>query len=188
MTVSEADLATTSLLDKRYAQALFELADGQALDGVARDLTDLRAELADSADLRRVCASPMISRDDRLKAVAALGEKSGFGELTRKFLGMVVMNNRLAAIDGIAQAFLAEVAERRGLQAIEVSSAAPLDDTRKAALETNLNQALAARTSLTFTVDPALLGGVVIRAGSKLIDASLKTRLDRLGRILKTAA
>jgi F-type H+-transporting ATPase subunit delta len=183
-------LAVTShsLIARRYASALFELADGPMLDSVARDLEAVQGMLATSEDLRRMAASPLVSRTERVAAIEAIAAKAGLGDLTRKFLGVVATNNRLAALDGIATAFLGDVAARRGLRQVHVTTARPLDDGRRQALEASLNQALAARTSLTIRVDPSIIGGLVIRVGSQLIDASVKTKLDRLGRILKTAA
>ena len=118
----------------------------------------------------------------------AIGAQARLGDLTKRFLGVVVENNRLADLDGIASAFLHEVSSRRGLREVEITVARPLDDGRRAAIEDALNRALAAKTIMSVRVDPAILGGIIIRVESQLIDASLKTKLDRLGRILKTAA
>ena len=185
----EADLTSThTLVARRYAEALFELAEGPALDGVARDFETLKAMIAGSADLRRAVSIPLISKDSLNSAIQTIARQAGFNDLTRKFLGVVARNHRLADIAAIADAFLAELATRRGFAQVEVISATPLSDVRKAAIEASLNQALAAKTQLSLTVDPALIGGLVIRIGSRLIDASVKTKLDRLGRVLKTAA
>ncbi len=180
--------STHTAVARRYAEALFELAEGPALDGVARDFETLRAMLAGSPDLRRAIATPLIPKDSLNAAIQAIAKDASFGDLTRKFLGVVARNHRLGDISAIADAFLAEVANRRGFAQVEVTSAQPLDETRQAAIESSLNQALAAKTQLTLKVDPAIIGGLIIRVGSRLIDASIKTKLDRLGRVLKTAA
>ena len=177
-----------SLIARRYAKALFELADGPMLDTVARDLEAVQAMLAGSDDLRRMAASPLVGHTQRVAAIEAIASAAGLDDLTKKFLGVVATNNRLAALDGIITAFLGDVSTRRGLRQVYVTTARPLEDARRQALEASLNQALAARTSLIVRVDPSIIGGLVIRVGSQLIDASVKTKLDRLGRILKTAA
>jgi F-type H+-transporting ATPase subunit delta len=183
-------LAVTShsLIARRYAHALFELADGPMLDTIARDLTAVRELWAESPGLRRMAASPLVDRATRVATIEAIATSAGFDDLTARFLGVVATNNRLAALDAIAAAFLDDVSDRRGLRQVDIVSARPLDEGRRKALEAALNQALAAHTSLTIRVDPSIIGGLVIRAGSQLIDASIKTKLDRLGRILKTAA
>ncbi len=180
--------STHTAVARRYAEALFELAEGPALDGVARDIEALRGILAKSADLRRIVASPLVSGKGREAAIKAIAEQAQFGDITRRFLGVVAHNNRLGDIGDIVAAFLSEVADRRGLKQVEVTSATPLDEGRRAAIEAGLNQALAAKTVLTLKIDPAIIGGLVIRVGSRLIDASVKTKLDRLARVLKTAA
>ena len=173
---------------KRYAGALFGLAEGVALDVVARDLAALQQMLADSADLRQLVASPVVGHAAQAAVINALAEKAGFDGLTRRFLGVVAANHRLFALEAIAKAFLAELATRRGELQAEVISARPLSPAQVSAVENGLNKALSAKTTLVQQVDPALLGGLVIRVGSQLIDASLKSRLDRLGHVLKTAA
>ena len=177
-----------SLVARRYAQALFELADGQALDGVAQDMAALRAMLAESADLRGLVKNPTVTKADRLKALESLSGKIELGDLAKRFVGVIVENDRLADLDTIASVFLHEVSRRRGQRDAEVTVAQPIDEARRAAIEAALNKALAAKTIMSIRVDPSILGGMIIRVGSQLIDASLKTKLDRLGRILKTAA
>ncbi len=177
-----------TLVARRYAEALFELAEGPGLDGVAREMEQLRTLLSENAGLRRAMFSPAVPRAAKQKAIEALAAQAGFGGLSRKFVGLVGRNNRLADLGAIAHAFLDEVADRRGLRQVEVVSARPLDEGRRAAIENSLNQALAARTVLTLRVDASLLGGLVIRIGSRLLDASVKTKLDRLGRVLQTVA
>ncbi len=177
-----------SLVARRYAQALFELADGQALDGVARDMAAVRAMLAESEDLRDFVKNPTVAKPDRLKAVEALAAKGEIGDLARRFLGVVVENDRLADLDAIAGAFLHDVSVRRGERDVEVTVASPLDEARRTTIADALNRALAAKTVLAVKVDPAILGGIIVRIDSQLVDASLKTKLDRLGRVLKTAA
>jgi F-type H+-transporting ATPase subunit delta len=167
---------------------LSSLAEGPGLDAVSRDLVALRAMLEQSDDLRRAVASPMVTHEERTRVIQALSAGSGFTDLTRKFLGVVARNNRLGEVIAIIDAFLADVAKRRGQLEVEVTTARALDEHRLAQIESNLNSALDAKASLVVKVDPTLIGGIVVKVGSRLIDASVKTRLDRLGRILKSAA
>jgi F-type H+-transporting ATPase subunit delta len=180
--------SSEALIAERYAGALSALAEGPALETVAQDLKTLRAMLSDSEDLRRAVASPMVTHEEHARVIQALSAGAGFSALTRKFLGVVAGNNRLGAIIAIMDAFLADVARRRGQVEVEVTTAKALDEKRLGEIEHSLNTALAAKATLKVTVDPALIGGIVIKVGSRLIDASVKTRLDRLGRILKSAA
>ena len=177
-----------TLLAMRYADALFASATGATVDIVARDMADLRRLLAESADLRTAVTNPLFTRAEQASALAAVAEQAGFSDLTRRFIGVVAANHRLAALDAIAAAYLADVAKRRGEMTVEVTSARPLTPAQVETVTSGLNQALAAKTTLALQVDPALLGGLTIRVGSQLIDASLKSRLDRLGHVLKTAA
>jgi F-type H+-transporting ATPase subunit delta len=180
--------SSLTLIAKRYAEALFALATGPQLETAASDLTALRGLLATSEDLRALVGNPLFDRAEQQKAIAAIVAKAGFGDLTRRFIGVIATNHRLFALDAIAAEFLAELARRRGEMTVEVTSARKLTPRQVATVETGLNTALAAKTSLDLKVDPSLLGGLKIRVGSQLIDASVKSRLDRLGHILKTAA
>ncbi len=180
--------SSLTLIARRYADALFASVTGPAIDVVARDMAALRRLLADNADLRALVANPLFNREEQGRAIAAIAVKAGFDDLTRRFIGVVATNHRLFALDAIAAEYLAEVAKRRGEMSVEVTSARPLTPAQVATVESGLNTALAAKASLELKVDPALLGGLKIRVGSQLIDASIKSRLDRLGQILKTAA
>jgi F-type H+-transporting ATPase subunit delta len=180
--------ASLTVIAQRYANALFASATGPAVEVVARDMAALRTLLADNADLRALVANPLFSRAEQARAIEAVAARAGFDDLTRRFIGVVATNHRLFALDAIATAYLAEVARRRGEMRVEVTSAQQLTEAQVATVENGLNTALAAKTSLELKVDPALLGGLKIRVGSHLLDASIKSRLDRLGHILKTAA
>lgn len=176
-------------LAERYAAALFELADERrALDGVAGDLRELRAMLRDSGDLMRLIRSPVLSRDEQGKAVAALATRAGLSDLTRDFLGVVARNRRLFAVPEMIEAYLSKLAERRGEVTAEVTVAQPLDDTRKAALDEQLRRALGARVAVDIHVDPRLLGGMIVKVGSRMVDASLNSRLQRLRLAMKSTA
>ena len=176
-------------LAERYAKALLELADERkSVDAVAEDLRRLREMLADSADLERLVRSPVLTRDQQAGAVAAIAEKAGFDDLTRKFLGLLARNRRLFAVDGMIKSFLAELARRRGEVTAFVTSAAPLSEPQLAAVTDSLRRALGGKISVDPSVDPSLLGGLVVRVGSRMVDSSLRTKLQRLELAMKGVA
>jgi F-type H+-transporting ATPase subunit delta len=173
-------------LAERYAAALFELAEERhALDAVAADLRQLRTMLADSADLVRLIRSPVLSRGEQGKAVAAVAEGAGLSQLIRDFLGVAATNRRLFAVPAMIDAYLRKLAERRGEVTAEVTVAQPLDEARKAALSEQLRRAVGARVTVDIRVDPRLLGGMIVKVGSRMVDASLSSRLQRLRLAMK---
>ena len=173
-------------LAERYAAALFELADEQhALDAVAGDLRELRSMLQESGDLSRLMRSPVLSREEQGKAVAAIAERAGLSALTRDFLAVVAHNRRLFAVPAMIEAYLAKLAERRGEVTAEVTVAQPLNEARSSALTEQLRRAVGARVVVDIRVDPALLGGMTVKVGSRMVDASLKSRLQRLRLAMK---
>ena len=168
-------------LAARYAAALFDLADERhALDAVAGDLRELRTMLGGSGDLMRMLRSPVLTRDEQGKAVAAVAERAGLSDLTRNFLGVVAGNRRLFAVPEMIEAYLRTLAERRGEVTAEVTVAQPLNEARQAALTEQLRRAVGARVAVDIRVDPALLGGMIVKVGSRMVDASLSSRLQRL--------
>ena len=178
-----------SSLAERYAAALFDLADERhALDDVAGDLRGLRTMLHDSADLTRLLRSPVLSREEQGKAIAAVGERAGLSALTRDFLGVVARNRRLFAIPDMITAYLNKLAERRGEVTAQVTVAQPLDEARQAALTEQLRRAVGARVAVDIRVDPRLLGGMIVKVGSRMVDASLSSRLQRLRLAMRAGA
>lgn len=175
-------------LAERYAAALFDLADERhALDTVANDLRELRAMLHESLDLDRLFRSPVLSREDQAKAIAALGERAGLSELTRHFLGVVAGNRRLFAVPAMIEAYLNQLAERRGEVTAEVTTAQPLNDAQQLTLGEQLRRAVGRRVTVDLHVDASLLGGMIVKVGSRMIDGSLKSRLHRLQLAMKSA-
>jgi F-type H+-transporting ATPase subunit delta len=172
----------------RYAQALFELAKAQR-DAVVveADLKSLKAMRADSADLRTLIASPAFDADEKGKGLAAVAEAAGFAATTKKFLGLVAANRRANALPGMIAAFEKLAAEDRGSVSAEVVTAMPLTDAQTKALAAALRTALGKDPEIETRVDPAILGGLKVRVGSRLYDASLKSRLDSLKFALKRA-
>jgi F-type H+-transporting ATPase subunit delta len=170
-----------SQLSGRYAAALFDLArDERVLDGVAEDLGRLQAMLADSEDLRRLVRSPLISREDQAKAMAAILEKAEISDLVRRFVGVLARNRRLFALDAVIRTFFRLLAEHRGEVAAEVTSAAPLSEGQLEAVKGALARAVGSEVDLTAKVDRGLIGGLVVRVGSRMVDSSLRTKLQRL--------
>src|SRR5438874_12672280 len=182
-----AEATGTSGLAERYAAALFELAaERRTLDAVAGDLRELRTMLHESGDLVRLLRSPVVSRDEQGKAVAALAVRAGLSDLTRDFLGLVAKNRRLFAVPAMIEAYLRKLAERRGEVTAEVTVAQPLSEARQAALTEQLRRAVGARVAVDIRVDPALHDGMTVKVGSRMVDASLKSRLQRLQLAMKS--
>ena len=173
----------------RYAAALFDLAEEQkSLDEVAADVDTIRALLAESVDLRRLASSPVIGREPQGRAIAVVLEKAGISELTRKFVGAVAQNRRLFALDGMCAAYSNLLASRRGQMTAEVISAQPLTDKHRLALEKEIRKAMGSKVQVDASVDASLLGGIIVRVGSRMVDSSLKSKLQRLELSLKGAA
>ncbi len=182
-----SDASGTSGLAERYAAALFDLADeGHVLDAVAGDLRELRTMLHESGDLVRLLRSPVVSRAEQGKAIGALCERAGLSDLTRDFLGVVAKNRRLFAVPAMIEAYLKKLAERRGEVTAEVIVAQKLDEARQAALVEQLRRAVGARVAVDIRVDPGLLGGMIVKIGSRMVDASLNSRLQRLRLAMKS--
>ena len=168
-------------LSGRYATALFDLAESaSALDQVGDDLRQIDAMTAESDDLARLIRSPAISRADQSAAMQALLEKVGAAELTRNFVGVVASNRRLFVLGDIIKDYLMILAGRRGEMTADVSSAKPLSDSQQAEIVAALQTSVGGKVSLNSTVDPDLLGGLVIKIGSRMVDSSLQTKLQHL--------
>ena len=179
----------SSPIARRYAEALFELADeARALDATAQDLRRLKSMLADSEDLRELVVSPVVGRDDQARALVEVAKQAGLGEITQKFVGTLAINRRAFALEGVITAFLAELATRRGEVAVEVTAAAPLTTQQQDALQAVLAKRFGAKVSISPTVDPSLIGGLVVRVGSTLIDGSVRSQLSALERTMKGVA
>ncbi len=183
-----ADDSKNADVGGRYARALFELADAQGrLPAVEADLKGLEGARRENADLRRLLASPVYGSEDKGRGLAAVPKAGGADPLTAKFLGLLAQNGRASALPAVAKSFAALAAARRGAVAAEVTSAVPLSDAQSKGVAAALRQALGKDPEMTIRVDPAILGGLKVRVGSRLYDASLKSRLDQLKTALKRA-
>jgi F-type H+-transporting ATPase subunit delta len=173
----------------RYAAALFELAEEQKkLDEVAADIATIRALLVESADLRRLVASPVLGRDAQGAALAAVLEKAGVSEMTRNFAAVVARNRRLFVLDSMCVGYRQLLASARGEMTAEIMTAEPLTDAQQASLEQELRTAMGSKVTLETRVDASLLGGMIVKVGSRMVDSSLRTKLQRLELSLKGAA
>ena len=183
-----ADDFRTTEVGERYAQALFDLADEKgALDAVRADLKSLRAAWVESADLRRLATSPVLTAEDQVKGLVAIAAKAKFNGVTQNFLGLLAQNGRARDLTAVIAAFEALYAKKTGLVAAEVVSAQTLTAAQLKTIQTTLRTSLGKDPELTTRVDPAILGGLKVKVGSKLFDASLKTKLDQMKFALKRA-
>lgn len=170
----------------RYATALYALAeDNKVIDRVADDLSALQSMLDDSEELRRFIASPVVSRDDHLGGITALADRAELCDETRRFLGLVAQKRRLFALPGMIRAFQRQLARRRGETAADVISARPLNERQMADVAARLRQVVGNDVTVNASVDPDLLGGMVIRVGSRMVDNSLRSKLQRLSLSMK---
>ena len=170
----------------RYALALFELArDNKALDSVAASLETLKSALADSADLKALTQSPLVGREAAAKAIAAVAKTLKLDDLTAKTLGVLAQNRRLGQIPAVIRAFNTLLSAHKGETRAEVTSAFPLTKTQVTALSKQLKARTGRDMALDLSVDPAIMGGLVVKMGSQMIDGSLRTRLNSLAQAMK---
>ena len=173
----------------RYASALFELAtDKNVVGDVERDLTNFQSLLSESSDLRQVLASPILSTQDQDKAVAAVLAKMDASEITLNFFKLITKNRRLAVAGDVVRGFKALASKARGEVAAEVISASALNDEQTSALKASLKESVGKDVQLTAKVDPTLLGGLVVKIGSRMVDSSLRTKLATMKAALSSSA
>ena len=182
-------MTPVSEIAKRYANALFELADEKGqLDAVAGDLARLIAAIEESTDLQRVLRSPVLDRNEQGKALAAILQAMEVSELTRNFVGLIAQNRRLFALTDMIDGFLAELARRRGEITAEVTAAKTLSDAQVAALQEALQTAMGGKVTVAPKVDPGLIGGLIVKVGSRMVDTSLRTQLNKMQLAMKGAS
>jgi F-type H+-transporting ATPase subunit delta len=181
--------STTGGLAERYSSALYDHAsDVHALDEVVSQMDSLGRLIDQSADFRQVIGSPLIDIHTAQQAVRAVLAEQGFGKIVQDFVSVVASNRRLSALRAIVTAFAALVADKRGVVVAHVSSAHPLSDVQEQQLRARLIESGYGNVDIVKTVDPNLLGGLVVRIGARLFDSSLKSRLQRLQYVMKGAA
>ena len=171
----------------RYATALFELAlENNTVDAVKGDLDRFDALVAESDDLRRLVRSPVFAAETQGKALDAVLDKVGIGGLAAKFLRLVTANRRLFAVRDIVRAYRAMVARHKGEISAQVTVAEPLSDTHRAAIADALKSVTGKdNIGLDVKVDPAIIGGLVVKLGSRMVDSSLRTKLNSIKHAMK---
>ncbi len=182
-------IASGGGLTDRYAAALYAHADEQhALDAVVAEMEGLGHLIDTSADFRRLLESPLIDVNQATRAALAMLEQEGYSKQVRDFVGVIAANRRLRNLPEIIAAFARLVAERRGIVSAHVASAHPLSDVQRQQLRARLIEAGYGNVNIHESVEPDLLGGLVVRVGARLYDTSLKSRLQRLQYAMKGAA
>jgi len=182
----ENSAGITASLQGRYAAALYDLASEQGqVPGIEADLNAIEAALAASEDLAKLIRNPLVRRDAAAAAVAGVADVLGLGDLARKFLGVLAGNGRLSALPDIIRAFAAIAAAARGEVTAEVTSAHPLSDEQLADLAARLGAREGKTVKIKAGVDADLLGGLVVRIGSRQIDSSIRTRINSLAQAMK---
>lgn len=172
----------------RYATALFALArEANAVDAVKADLDRFAALIAESPDLLRLIRSPVFSADEQSQALSAVLRRAGIGGLAEKFLKLVTANRRLFAVRDMLKAFRELVADQKGEATAEVTVAEALKDDHVAALKSALKAVSGKDVDLHVKIEPAILGGLVVKLGSRMVDTSLRTKLNAIRQAMKEA-
>ena len=172
----------------RYATALFDLArDANSIDTVKADLQRFNALVAESADLARLVRSPVFSAEEQLNALSTVLQRAGIGGLAAQFLKLVAKNRRLFAVQDMVRAFGDLVAQHRGETTAEITVAEAIRDDHVAALRNALKAVSGKDVDLKIKVDPAIIGGLVVKLGSRMIDSSLRTKLNSIKHAMKEA-
>jgi F-type H+-transporting ATPase subunit delta len=183
-----AEDPSVSGVSGRYATALFELArDEKSVDAVKADLDRFDALLGDSADLKRLVRSPVFSAEIQLKALIAVLDRAGITGIAANFLKVLTRNRRLFAITDVIRAFRALVAKFKGEASADVTVAERLSDRNLDALKTALKSVTGKDVALNVNVDPAIIGGLVVKLGSRMVDSSLRTKLNSIKHAMKEA-
>jgi len=172
----------------RYATALFDLAlEANAIDAVKADLDRFDGLVAESADLRRLVRSPVFSADEQLQALSAVLARAGISGLAANFLKLVTTNRRLFAVRDMVKAFRELVADYKGEATAEVTVAEALKNEHLAALRDALSAVSGKEVDLNIKIDPAIIGGLVVKLGSRMVDTSLRTKLEAIRHAMKEA-
>jgi F-type H+-transporting ATPase subunit delta len=183
-----AEDPSVSGVSGRYATALFELArDQKSIDAVKADLDRFDAMLSDSADLKRLVRSPVFSAEAQSKALAAVLDKADIKGISANFLKVLTANRRLFAVADVNRAFRALVAKFKGEASADVTVAEMLSDRNLDALKTALKAVTGKEVALNVKVDPSIIGGLVVKLGSRMVDSSLRTKLNSIKHAMKEA-
>jgi F-type H+-transporting ATPase subunit delta len=170
----------------RYATALYELADEtKTVDAVLKDLQGFEDLVSGSDDLKRLVKSPVFSAQEQLSAISSIFDKAKFSGLAANFIKLAAKNRRLFAVDAMIRAFRAIVAKARGELTAKVTVAEPLNDARMKDIKAALKEVTSQDVSVDVKVDPSIIGGIIVQLGSRMVDASLKTRLSAISTAMK---
>ncbi|SFI44365.1 F-type H+-transporting ATPase subunit delta [Bosea sp. OK403] len=170
----------------RYATALFELAsEANAIDAVSADLSSFSAMLAESADLRRLVESPAFSAEDQVAAIKAILAKAGISGIAGNFIGLVASKRRLFTLPGMIQGYRNLVAEAKGIVSAEVTVAEQPTAKRVEEIRSALKGVAGKDVDVAIKIDPTLIGGLIVKMGSRMVDASLKTKLNSIRLAMK---
>ena len=183
-----AEDPSVSGVSGRYATALFELArDQKSVDSVKADIDKFSALLSESPDFLRLVRSPVFTADAQAKALEAVLAKAGIGGIAANFLKVLTKNRRLFAVADVIRAFRALVAKFKGEATAEVTVAEPLSDANLDALKAALKSVSGKDVDLNVKVDPSIIGGLVVKLGSRMVDSSLRTKLNSIKHAMKEA-
>ena len=172
----------------RYSTALFELAlEANAVEAVKADLDRFDALVAESADLNRLVRSPVFSAEEQLQALSIVLDRVGISGLAANFFKLVAANRRLFAVHDMIKAFRALIAQHKGEATAAVTVAEPLKDAHVDALRAALKSVTGKDVDLDIKIDPAILGGLVVKLGSRMVDSSLRTKLNAIKHAMKEA-
>lgn len=170
----------------RYASALFDLAkEAGSLDKVAGELRIFQGMLDGSPELTRLVRSPVFSADEQTRALGAVLAKSGVTGLTANFLGLIAKNRRLFIVSDVIKGYRSLLARHKGEVEAEITSAAPLSESQLTALRASLKASLGKDVAVSARVEPSLLGGLVVKVGSRMVDSSIRTKLNSLKNAMK---
>ena len=185
MTVANSVSMSQSIAG-RYAQAVFDIVKGDGgLDALAQQADDLRAALEDSADLRDLISAPIYTRDDQARAIAALSQRMGFSQVLANTLQLMARNRRLFVLPQLVRQLQALIAEERGEVTADVTSAVALTDDQQQRLRDTLARKSGKTVKLNTRVDEALIGGMIVKLGSQMIDSSIRSKLASLQNAMK---
>ena len=171
---------------RRYASAIFEIAqENKNLDGLETSINDLNAALADSADLRNLLSSPLLSRDEQQGAISALAQKMKLAPVLQNSLALMAQKRRLFVVPQLLVVLGDMLADARGEVVADVTSAKALTKTQSEKLAKTLSERVGKTVTINATVDESIIGGLVVKVGSKMIDSSIRSKLNSLQNAMK---
>lgn len=184
-----ATTSSTGQVASRYAAALIDMAEqAQSVEKIEKDFADLEAMIASSRDLESLIRNPLLNRNQQQSAILAISAKAGFSPLTNNFLGVLAQNRRLPILNAVIRALKAELSRRRGQVEAKVETAFALSPAQTDALQKQLSKAMGTNVTLNVAVNKDLLGGMVVTVGSRMIDDSVRRKLERLQRTMSAGS